>query len=87
MRIEQSPVFRKVIVPWYDSEPVCLALLGFLAFVIFFSSMGISVASEIERYRPFVWVPFLLVTMSCAVIASIVIRLVRRHAYRVSSSE
>jgi len=36
MRIEQGPMFRKIIVPWYDSKPVCLSAYRFFCFLLFY---------------------------------------------------
>jgi hypothetical protein len=84
MRLEKYPVFRKIIVPWYDSETLCF-ILTFLMFLVFlFSVEGILVAGEKTEYLGYVWVPILLVVMSGTVIISITIRLVRRYFKRFS---
>jgi hypothetical protein len=80
MRLDQNPVYRKVIVPWYDSEIACL-IVNVLMFIVFlFGLVGISVARETTEYRSFVWVPVMIVTLSGAVILSTTIRLIRRYA-------
>ena len=80
MRLDQNPVYRKVIVPWYDSEIACLIVIVLMFIVFLFGFMGISVARETTEYRSFVWVPVLIVTLSGAVILSTTIRLIRRYA-------
>ena len=30
MRLDQNPIYRKEIVPWYDSDIACMALIGYL---------------------------------------------------------
>ena len=36
MLLDPKPVYRRVILPWYDSEIVCFATLLFAGFVLFF---------------------------------------------------
>ena len=80
MRLDQNPVYRKVIVPWYDSEIFYLILIVFLFLVFLFGFIGISVASESPSYRSYIWVPIVLVVLSGGIILSITIRLIRRYA-------
>ena len=80
MRLDQrNPVYRKVIVPWWDSEVACLLVIIFMFIVFLFGMMGISVAHESLEYRPFVWVPVTVVVLSAFVILSTTIRLIRRY--------
>jgi hypothetical protein len=80
MRLDQNPVYRKIIVPWYDSEIVCLILIAILFAVFLFGFIGISVASENASYRSYIWVPIVLVVLSGGLILSITVRLIRRYA-------
>ncbi len=82
MRLDQNPVYRKAIYPWYDTEAACYVLLAFMFFVFLFGIAGISVARGIAAYHSFIWVPYLLIILSSAVILSISIRLVRRYVTR-----
>jgi len=68
-----------VIVPWYDTEVICLILIVFMFVVFIFGFIGIAVAHETEEYRPFIWVPALVVALSGGVIVSTTIRLIRRY--------
>ena len=79
MRLDQNPVYRKVIVPWWDSELACLLVIIFMFLFFLFGSMGISVAHETNEYRPFIWVPILIVVLSGGVILSTAIRLFKRY--------
>ena len=79
MRLDQNPVFRKVILPWYDSETACLILLVCISLVLLFGFSGVSVAHENEGYREYIWVPVALIVLSAGVIVSITIRLIRRY--------
>jgi uncharacterized integral membrane protein len=82
MRYDQKPIYRKLIVPWYDSETVCVIVIVFMLLVFFFSLAGVSVASENVEHHPHLWLPIILVLLSSAVIISTVIRLVKRYRYR-----
>ena len=80
MRLDQNPVYRKVIVPWYDSEIACLVLIGLLFVVFLFGFIGISVAIDNSVHGSYLWVPIALVVMSGGIIVSITIRLIIRYA-------
>ena len=84
MRLDQNPVYRKAIYPWYDSETACYVLLVLMLPVFLFGITGISVASDIVEYGEYIWVPYLLVFLSSVVILSITLRLVRRYMNRYS---
>jgi hypothetical protein len=84
MRIDQNPLFRKVIVPWYDSESACYIVIFFMVLVFLFGFAGISATRENIAYHEYVWVPVLLVLMSGGVIISTTIRLIKRYSRRFS---
>ncbi len=84
MRIDQNPLFRKVIVPWYDSEAACYIAIFFMFTVVLFGFAGISAARENIAYHEHVWVPVFLVVMSGGVIIFTTIRLIRRYSRRFS---
>ena len=84
MRIDQNPLFRRSISPWYDSEVVCICVIIFMLIVFFFGWIGISVAREKAEFHGYVGIAILLVVMSGGVILSTVIRLIRRHVRRAS---
>ncbi len=78
MRFDEKPIFRKIIVPWYDSETICLLLILFMVLVFLFGIAGLSVSSEIIEYNDFIWVPILLILLSGWVVVSTMIRLIKR---------
>ncbi|MBU0768000.1 MAG: hypothetical protein KJ687_02750 [Proteobacteria bacterium] len=84
MRIDQNPLFRKTIIPWYDSEAVCIGVIVFMLIVFFFGAVGISVARETAEYHGYVWIAVLLVVMSGGIVFSTIIRLMKRRASRYS---
>ena len=84
MRIDQNPLFRKVIVPWYDSEAACYIVIFFMFIVFLFGAAGISASRENIAFHEHVWVPVLLMLMSGGVIISTIIRLIKRVSRRFS---
>ena len=84
MRIDQNPLFRKVIVPWYDSETACYIVIFFMFMVFLFGVAGISASRENIEFHEHVWVPVLLMVMSGGVIISTTIRLIKRYSRRFS---
>ncbi|MGD2272005.1 MAG: hypothetical protein PVI06_16505 [Desulfobacterales bacterium] len=84
MRYDRKPVYRKLIVPWYDSETVCFIIVVFMLLVLLFSLAGISVAGDNPQHHTHLWLPILLVLLSGAVVISTVIRLIKRYRYRYS---
>lgn len=84
MPLDQNPLFRKVIAPWYDTEKACYIVIVFMFLVLLFGIAGISAASEKAEYNDYIWVPVLLVVMSAVVIVSISIRLIKRYVHQCS---
>jgi hypothetical protein len=84
MRLDQNPVFRKTIIPWYDSEAVCIGVIVLMLIVFLFGVVGISVSREHAEYHGYTWIAVLLVILSGGVIFSTIIRLIKRHARRYS---
>lgn len=79
-----SPVFRRAILPWYDTNAACIGGLVLMALVLVFGIAGIRVAGRIAAYHGYMWVPMVLVILSGAVCASIIFRMVKRHRDRFS---
>jgi len=82
MRLQQNPLFRKEIAPWYDSDTTCLIMIGFLLILFLFSITGISEAYEKIEYHKYVWVPGILAILSGGIIISMSIRLIKRYYKR-----
>jgi hypothetical protein len=75
------PIYRKIIVPWYDSEIVCLTAVIFLLVVVLLGLVGINVANSTQQYKGYLWMPVLLTILSAGVIFSITVRLIRRFLF------
>lgn len=84
MRLQKTPIFRNVIVPWYDSEAAGLIMIAFMLAVFLFGLAGVFVARGTAAYKGYVWVPILLMIMSGGVMVSTIIRLIKRYALRFS---
>lgn len=82
MRLQQNPLFRKEIAPWYDSDTSCLIMMGFLLIVFLFSITGISEAYEKFEYHKHAWVPGILAILSGGIIISTSTRLIKRYYKR-----
>ena len=74
-----SPVFRKPILPWYDTNAACILLLVFMAVVLLFGLGGLRVAATNPQYRDYLALPILLVVLSGIGTVSVLIRLIRRR--------
>ena len=86
MPFDQNPVHRKIIIPWYDSDSVCLITVVLMLIVCVFGVTGISVAHDNPAFADHMVIPIILVALSGGVIVSITIRLIRRRLDRVSSN-
>ena len=82
MRTGKTPLFRNVIVPWYDADSVCYGMIVLMAAILIFALFGIAAAGEVPAYRGYFWVPLLLSLLSAGVLVSTIVRLVRRHTNR-----
>lgn len=82
MLLHDSPVYRKVIIPWYDSDPACRVIIAFMAMVFLFGLVGISIAHGTVAYRIYIWVPVLLVLLSLGTCVSTAVRLTTRNSSR-----
>ncbi len=79
MHLDQNPVFRKVIVPWYDGDIACSLTMALMTLVILWGGTGLSVCCEMPQYQKYAWVPFSLVLLGSSVLLSVSIRLIKRH--------
>lgn len=82
MRMDQNPFFRKIIVPWYDSDTACYIVIVCMGITVFFGFSGISTAREYPAAHAPIWIPVLLIVLSTGVILSTLIRLLKRYLHR-----
>jgi hypothetical protein len=82
MLADKNPVFRKVIIPWYNSTSAYIIMIIFMLLVFFFALAGISVAREHPEYQGYVWVPAVLLAMSAGIIITTTARLIKRYSHK-----
>jgi hypothetical protein len=70
MSFDTNPVFRKIIVPWYETKKVCWFLICSMTLVMLFAFSGLTVAKGNPDYSGFIWVPVLLIVMAGLVLVS-----------------
>ncbi|MBF0101751.1 MAG: hypothetical protein HQK77_12665 [Desulfobacterales bacterium] len=76
---ENTPVFRRMIIPWYDSQLLCLWLIIFMTFIFFFGLIGFHVSMEFYEFNHYFWIPLFLCIMSLWTVISISNRLIKRY--------
>jgi uncharacterized membrane protein len=79
MRLDPNPLFRRAIIPWYDSNALCWVLVAAMVVLVYFSITGIVVAHSNPAYNGFVWVPWVLLVLSLVLALSISWRLIQRR--------
>jgi hypothetical protein len=79
MHLDSNPLFRRIIMPWYDSTPMCWILLVCMVILVLFSTVGIFVALANPAYRQSQFVPWVLAVLSFLVGLSVAMRLIDRH--------
>ena len=79
MPSDKNPVFRKAVIPWYDSKTAYIIVIVFLLLVFLFAMVGISVSGDDPAYRGYVWVPIILIVLSAGVITTTITRLIKRY--------
>jgi hypothetical protein len=82
MALRKQPVFRRTIVPWYDSIPMCIFLAVFCLIVWVYSIIGIGVATVNLQFNTHIWMPRLLLLLSSIALVSLGTRLVKRYLSR-----
>ncbi|CAB5094252.1 hypothetical protein D3OALGA1CA_5363 [Olavius algarvensis associated proteobacterium Delta 3] len=82
MQLDQNPVFRRIIAPWYDSTTACWVVLALMALVFVFSTVGIAVAQKTIEFRGHLWLPMILLLLSGSVMVSTLFRLLKRRSRR-----
>jgi uncharacterized membrane protein len=79
MHLDQSLVFRKAVVPWYDSNTACLITAACMFIVFLFAVNGIYLSRQNTEYWGYQWLPGLLAALSLTVLVSTLTRLIIRR--------
>ena len=82
MKTASNPIHRKVIVPWYDSDMLCMGVVVTSVLVMLFGVVGVVVAVRNPAYAAYGWVPKLIIILSLWVFVSVGNRLIRRSLAR-----
>ena len=82
---KKDPVFRKIVIPWYRSKTAYTLVLLCMLLVFLFAIAGVSVASEIEAYKSYIWVPILLLALSALILLTASYRLLKSYFSRSSN--
>lgn len=82
MPADKNPVFRKAVIPWYNSTTAYILVVLCMLLVLLFAIAGIAVARENLTYRGYIWVPAVLLALSVAIIATTSIRLIKRYSQK-----
>ncbi len=82
MRLEEKPIFKKKIVPWYETERFFFLLIVVMFIIFLFGFVGILVSQEETEYHDYIWMPVLLVVLSGTGIVSTSVRLIKRYIQR-----
>ena len=83
--MDPKPVYRKAISPWYDSDPLCVWIIGLMLGVFLFACAGISVAGSHPFWNSYIWVPLILAGLSAWVLLTTSVRLIKRMMDRRSN--
>ena len=75
----KNPVFRKAVIPWYNSKTAYIIVIVFLLLVFLFAMVGISVSRENPSYNGYIWVPVILMVLSAGIIITTIARLIKRY--------
>jgi uncharacterized membrane protein len=87
MLADKNPVFRKAVIPWYNSTTAYVMVVLFMLLVILFAIAGITVARDNPAYQGFIWIPAVLLTMSIAILTTTIVRLIKRYTQKSPSAE
>ena len=79
MQSDQEPVFRRIIVPWYDSDIVCIAAALAMIAVAAFALRGLNIALQIVDHPTLIGLPLTLLALSLIVFFSLAGRLLQRR--------
>jgi uncharacterized membrane protein len=79
MPSDKNPVFRKAVIPWYNSTTAYIIVIIFFLLVFLFAMVGIAVSREDPAYNGYVWVPIILLVLSAGIVITTIARLIKRY--------
>ncbi len=78
MQLDQNPVFRKPITPWYDAGILCWTVVTGAVVIFAFAVQGVLVALRTPAFSPHLWFPLSLAGLNLFLAAKISLRMHRR---------
>lgn len=78
VKFKSELLFRRAIIPWYDTDPAMLLTLAFAVATLLFSLFGVAAVLDTPHYHAAIWVPGLLGILSLTITISMLIRLIGR---------
>ena len=87
MKLAQNPSFRKIVVPWHDSDLFCIVVSVFMVIAFSFGRVGLRLATESEKYHGYSWLPVVLMVLSGIVLATNLVRVLTRMVRRRSEED
>ncbi|MBF0301567.1 MAG: hypothetical protein HQK73_00875 [Desulfamplus sp.] len=82
MELDKSDFFRRIIIPWYDSYPVCWILILWAISILMFALTGMQIAITNESLNDYIWFPALLAVLAFMMFLSLVFRIIYRNINR-----
>jgi len=76
---DNSAFFKKTIMPWYQSDGMCILKAFIMIFLIIFSIIGIQVANTLPKWYGFKGVPVCLLILSVFIFVMNIGRLIHRR--------
>jgi len=80
MPSNKNPVFRKAVIPWYNSNTAYIIVIVIMLLVLLFALAGISVANAYPAYKGYVWMPAILLIFSAGIIITTMARLIKSYS-------
>ena len=68
-----------MIIPWYDSDALCIIAMTLLIVVFLFGLTGIRVSNETPEFKNYAWTAIVLTALSGFTVLSLGIRLAARY--------
>lgn len=87
MKLHKAPSFRRVILPWYNSDLFCLFIAVLAALVFYFGTAGLSVSLGNDSYSRYRWVPMTLMAFSGILLVRNLFRVLSRIARRLTQED
>ncbi|MBF0377204.1 MAG: hypothetical protein HQK72_06950 [Desulfamplus sp.] len=79
MELDNTNFCRRILTPWYESYLVSFILILCSTTIFIFALIGLKIAIATEGFHKYLWFPLVLAGLSCAIMISVLFRIVWRH--------